>query len=184
MEDGVPATAGGLANPYGVFIDGAGDLYIAERYNHRIRKVDASGVITTVAGNGNPEYSGDGGPATEAGLRYPRGVFVDGDGYLYIADTGNHRVVQLEVVGNGRLLEYRAHFGESGYEGTDTDHLYTPIAVAAGEGHLVYVLDAGNKRLMSKTQHQNWTHDRPYREPDVKRKSTLVVGPGVSTRTA
>lgn len=72
-------------------VDGADNLYIAGEYNHRVRKVSPSGIITTVAGNGTQAFSGDGGPATSASLRYPHGVAVDSPGNLYIADTGNSR---------------------------------------------------------------------------------------------
>ena len=90
--DGGPATNASLNSPSGVAVDGAGNLFIADRGNQRIRKVDASGIITTVAGNGTSGFSGDGGPATSASLRGPRGVAVDGDGNLLIADSGNRRI--------------------------------------------------------------------------------------------
>ena len=63
-----------------------------EYYNHRIRRVDTKGIITTVAGNGTAGYSGDGVPATSASLNYPRAVAIDAAGYLYIADTMNNRI--------------------------------------------------------------------------------------------
>ncbi len=96
--DGGPAAQAGLASPHGVFVDGSGHLYIADTYNHRIRRVDgATGIITTVAGTGEGDFdsgsfSGDGGPASQAGLATPHGVFVDGSGTLYIVDTGNDRI--------------------------------------------------------------------------------------------
>ena len=68
--DNIAATSAKLNSPFGVAVDSAGNLYIADTGNHRIRKVDASGIITTVAGNGTG-YSGDGGPATSAELNYP-----------------------------------------------------------------------------------------------------------------
>ena len=81
IGDGGPATEAPLTG-YGVAVDGAGNLYIADRNNHRIRKVDAAGTITTVAGTGESAFSGDGGPASEAQLRDPYGVAVDGAGNL------------------------------------------------------------------------------------------------------
>jgi RHS repeat-associated protein len=88
--DGGPATEAELSYPYGVAVDTSGNLYIADTYNWCIWKVDTSGIITTVAGDGTKGYSGDGGLATEAKLRCPRGVAVDGSGNIYIADTNNH----------------------------------------------------------------------------------------------
>ena len=73
-------------------VDGSGNLYIADSNNHRIRRVDADGTITTVAGTRAEGFSGDGGPATEAHLRNPYGVTQDGSGNLYIADSNNHRI--------------------------------------------------------------------------------------------
>jgi uncharacterized protein (TIGR03437 family) len=90
--DGGPATAASLSNPVGVALDSAGNLYIADVSNNRIRKVGLGGSITTVAGNGKDGVSGDGGSATEASLSSPKGVAVDQAGSLYIADTGNNRV--------------------------------------------------------------------------------------------
>ena len=76
-----------------MFVDGTGHVYIADTSNHRIRRVDAAtGIITTVAGTGDWGFSGDGGPATQAGLTSPQGVFVDEAGNLYIADSGNSRI--------------------------------------------------------------------------------------------
>jgi sugar lactone lactonase YvrE len=76
--------------PEGVAVDASGNLFIADTYDQRIRKVSTSGIITTVAGGGNPSSGlGDGGPATSALLVQPYGVTVDGSGILFIADTGD-----------------------------------------------------------------------------------------------
>ena len=90
--DGGPATEASLGSPFGVAVDSAGNVYIADNYNNRIRKVSPAGIISTVAGNGTAGFSGDGGPATSASVNYPWGVGVDTAGNLYIADTGNQRV--------------------------------------------------------------------------------------------
>jgi sugar lactone lactonase YvrE len=91
--DGGPATSASLNYPTGVAVDGSGNLFIADAANNRIRWVDAStGIITTVAGNGMPDYSGDGGPATSASLNGPSGVVVDAAGNLFIADNDNKRI--------------------------------------------------------------------------------------------
>ena len=93
--DGGPAVAAHLRYPDGVALDGAGNLYIADNWNYRIRKVDAAGVISTVAGDGTRGYGGDGGPAVAAQLRGPEGVALDGAGNLYIADTDNDLIRRL-----------------------------------------------------------------------------------------
>jgi len=113
--DGGPAMGAAMTQAYSVAVDAAGDLYIADTYNNRIRKVSPDGTITTVAGSGasylRPDYggySGDGGPATDAYLNLPRGVAVDAAGNLYIADSENFRVRKVTadgiittVAGNG-----------------------------------------------------------------------------------
>ncbi len=87
--DNGPATSAWLDSPNSVAVDSSGNLYIADTSNNCIRKVDTSGIITTVAGNGTEGYSGDGGPATSAELDRPYGVAVDQSGNIYIADTYN-----------------------------------------------------------------------------------------------
>jgi uncharacterized protein (TIGR03437 family) len=90
--DGGPATSAQLNNPVAVAVDSAGNLYIADMLNHRIRRVAPNGTITTVAGNGRAGFSGDGGPAVSGQLNFPAGVAVDPAGNLYIADWQNYRV--------------------------------------------------------------------------------------------
>src|SRR4051812_12225513 len=117
--DGGPATLAGLAAPYGVAVDAAGNLYIADTNSHRIRKVTAAtGVITTIAGNGAFGYSGDTGPAISAAFDAPTDVVVDGAGNVIVADTNNNRVRKVNagtgiittVAGNGT----RAYGGDNG----------------------------------------------------------------------
>src|SRR5205823_1843148 len=89
--DGGPATQARLNNPFGVAVAPDGSLYIADMSNSRIRRVGADGIITTVAGNSSVSFSGDGGPATQAGLN-PSGIAVASDGSLYIVDRENNRI--------------------------------------------------------------------------------------------
>jgi len=86
--DGGAATAALLRSPSGVAIDGSGNVYIADDNNNRIRKINTSGIISTIAGTGSVGYSGDGGAATAAQLNSPQGVAIDGSGNVYIA-SGN-----------------------------------------------------------------------------------------------
>ena len=99
-DDG-PAISAKLTEPTGVAVDAAGNIYIADTFNHRIRKVDASGIIDTIAGTsvGTRDYgfNGDGGPADRALLDLPRGVVVDAVGNVYIADTHNHRIRMVDA---------------------------------------------------------------------------------------
>ena len=97
--DGGPATSATLSEPYGVALDAVGNIYIADSSNHRIRRVDAvTGIITTIAGNGNRGFSGDGGPAVLAQLHYPVGVALDATGNIYISDTSNGSIRRLTPI--------------------------------------------------------------------------------------
>jgi RHS repeat-associated protein len=117
--DGGPATQAALAQPIGMAFDILGNLYIADTYNHRVRKVDTGGIITTVAGNGSASYSGDGGPATQAALAMPAGLAFDIMGNLYITDSSNERIRKVDasgiittVAGNGQCSP--VHIGDGG----------------------------------------------------------------------
>ena len=98
--DGGPATSASFQYPYNVAVDVAGNLYIADFYSDRIRRVSAAtGIITTIAGSGAQGYSGDGGPATNAALFGPRGVIEDGSGNLYFSDVGNNVIRKIDAAG-------------------------------------------------------------------------------------
>ncbi|OGU12706.1 MAG: hypothetical protein A2075_16850 [Geobacteraceae bacterium GWC2_58_44] len=152
--DNVAATASGLNYPDGLAVDRAGNLYIADRSNHRIRKVDAgTGIITTVAGNGTSGFSGDNVAATEASLAYPHGVAVDSAGNLYIADTANYRIRKVTassgiittVAGNG-TKQY------SGDNGSATEaSLSQPYGVAVDSGGNLYIADPTDNRIRKVT---------------------------------
>jgi hypothetical protein len=112
--DGGLATQARLSCPSALALDNLGDLYIADRCDDRVRKVDRHGIITTVAGKGVEGYSGDGGPATEAELYEPRGVAIDAAANLYIADAYNYRIRRVDTNG---MISTIAGTGEFGYTG-------------------------------------------------------------------
>src|SRR5579862_5175699 len=118
VGDGGPATAAALNQPEGIFVDGSGNVFIADTANSVIREVIAStGVIQTVAGTGTSGYSGDGGPATSAQLNDPFGVFVDGSGNIFIADTDNSVIREVNA-SNGNIQTVAGNFAAgAGYAG-------------------------------------------------------------------
>jgi uncharacterized protein (TIGR03437 family) len=144
--DGGPATGARLDTPVRVAIDAQGNLYIAEKFRAQIRMVNASGIITTVAGNGTAGFSGDGGPATRAALNQPYGIAVDSNGNLYVADLGNNRVRRVDASGIITTVAGNGVSGTSGDGGPATNaQLASPEAVAVdGQGSL-YVADGSNR---------------------------------------
>jgi uncharacterized protein (TIGR03437 family) len=144
--DNGPAVNAQLNSPYGIAVDSAGNLYIADTENNRVRKV-ANGVITTIAGNGTQGFAGDNGPATSALLTYPEGIAVDSAANLYIADSGNSRVRE---VANGVITTVAggAIAGFSGDNGPATSALLTyPEGVAVDSAGNLYIADPGNFRI-------------------------------------
>ncbi len=146
--DGGAAVDAQLQLPFGVAADGAGNLYIADFHNHRIRKVDAAGDISTVAGTGTRGYGGDGGAAVNARLDYPYDLALDGAGNLYIADYGNHRIRKMNAAGN---ISTVAGNGAAGYGGDGGQaaaaQLSSPTGVAADGAGNLYIADGNNNRI-------------------------------------
>ena len=97
--DNGPALKASFNFPAGLCLDRAGNLYVADRNNHRVRRIDTSGIVTTVAGKGAPDMGGDGGPAVEAYLNYPSDLVCDGKGNLYISDRSNNRIRKVDSKG-------------------------------------------------------------------------------------
>ena len=143
--DGGVATSASLAEPSSVFVDGAGNIYIADRSNDRIRKVSTSGVISTVAGNGTNGYGGDGGLATSALLNSPVGIALDGAGNMYIADNGNHVIRKVNANGIISTVAGNNIQGNDGDGGLATNASMTyPNGVAVDGSGNFYIADNTN----------------------------------------
>ena len=144
--DGGPAVSASLYDPIDVTVDASGNLYIADLMNYVVRKVDPSGIITTVAGNGTYGYKGDGGPATAAEMWEPYSVAVDAKGDLYVADYERIREVNSAgiistVVGNGGL-----GFAGDGGPAASAE-LNHPYGLAVGASGNLYISDYSNLRI-------------------------------------
>ncbi len=146
--DGGFATGAMLNFPQGTSVDPKGDLYIADLNNHRIRKVDSMGIITTVAGNGTAGYGGDGGPATIAMLNNPRIGKIDNSGNIYVVDTNNHRIRKVDSKG---IITTVAGNGTVGYGGDGSSainaNLSYPRDVAIDASGNLYIADHDNQRI-------------------------------------
>ena len=147
--DGGPAAEAALNRPWSVATDAAGNLYVADTSNHRVRKVDAAGTITTVAGVGEWGYGGDGGPALEALLGLPRGIAVDAVGNLYIADSGNNRIRKVDAAGTITTVAGTGDWEHGGDGGRATEAgLPFPIGVAADSvGNILVVAGPRVRRI-------------------------------------
>ena len=146
--DGDQATNASLDTPYGVAVDGYGNLFIADFNNNCIREVGTNGIINTVAGNGTEGYFGDGGPATNANLDGPWGIAVDVSGNVYFSDTFNQRVRE---VGTNGIINTVAGNGMAGYSGdgvlATNASLFGPYSVAVDAYGNLFVTDCGNQRI-------------------------------------
>jgi hypothetical protein len=160
--ENVAASTATLNTPSGVALDGAGNLYIADSGNNVVRKValaaelGSAGIITTVAGNGTAGLGGDGGPATAANLDQPLGVTLDSSGNLYISDTANQRIREVDATGNITTLAgtgaviasggvLGAYGGDSG--AANAANLNNPYAVAFDALGNMYIPDSANNRI-------------------------------------
>jgi uncharacterized protein (TIGR03437 family) len=145
--DGGPAAQASMNNPTALATDAAGNLYVTDQFNQRIRRIDGSGTIQTIAGNGNPAFSGDGGPATSAALNYPGGIVVDAGGSLYIVDSVNQRVRKV----SGGTISTIAGTGAAGYSGDGGPALQAqvnaPFAITIDATGNLYIGDTTNNRV-------------------------------------
>jgi DNA-binding beta-propeller fold protein YncE len=149
--DGGPATRAQMDQPYGIVIDRSGNIYIADRLNGRVRRVDgASGVITTLAGDGSGKYSGDGGPADRAGLAEPNGLALDREHRrLFVADVADNRVRVVDLA-SGIITTFAgtgkaAHAGDGG--SAASADVFGARAVALAPDDSLYVLERQGSSL-------------------------------------
>ena len=145
--DGVPALESSLNFPAGLAFD-KGNLYVADRNNHRIRKIDLEGIISTVAGTGIPECCNDNGLAVEAHLHFPSDIDVDTEGNLYISDRSNNRIRKVNPDG---IITTIAGLGKPGYGGdfgpADKALLKYPFGISHDNKGNFYIADRGNNRV-------------------------------------
>jgi uncharacterized protein (TIGR03437 family) len=146
--DGGPATSAMLNGPQGLAADADGNVYIADTGNNIIRKLLPDGTIISIAGNGNAAFFGDGGPANSAALHSPKGLWNAGGGYIFIADTGNDRIRELQP--NGTIITV-AGDGAQGWAGDGgaptAAALNSPTGVTLDSTGNLYIADQGNNRV-------------------------------------
>jgi sugar lactone lactonase YvrE len=147
--DGGPATSASLSSPGGIAVDEAGNLFIADTGNSRVRRVDAAtGIITTVAGNGKFSFGGDGGRATSASLNSPEDVAVDAAGNLFIVDTFNSRIRRVDTNGNITTVAGNGRSGPLGDGGPAINaSLILPDGIVVDRMGNLFVVDTENNRV-------------------------------------
>lgn len=162
--DGGPALEATFNFPAGLAFDPQGNLYVADRNNHRIRKIDPSGIISTVAGNGTPDWGGDDGPAVEANLNYPSDVACDEKGNLFISDRSNNRIRKVDAQG---IITTYAGLGPAEFGGdfgpAEDALLKYPFGISLDKKGNLFIADRGNNRI---------------RKVDAKGIITTVAGDG------
>lgn len=148
IGDGGPAISAQLSGPTGVALDAGGNLFITDKDNSRIRKVDLSGIITTVAGTGAAGFGGDGGPATNAQLNFPNRTVVDTNGTLFISDGSNSRIRRVDPSGTITTLAGTGTRGYSGDGGPAASAQFNdPFGLAVDASGALFVADESNHRV-------------------------------------
>jgi len=148
LGDGGPATSARISGPRGVAVDAQGNVLIADTAQHRIRQVAANGTITTIAGNGIYNYSGDGGPAKSAQIGSPSGIAFDSQGNLFVADTANGIVRKISASGTVTTFAGDGLFQDGGDGGPATSaHFINPTGIAVDSQGNVFIGDQNAYRV-------------------------------------
>jgi streptogramin lyase len=148
IGDGGPAVRAVLVGARAVCVDGKGNTYVCERKGNAVRKIDAEGVVTTVAGTGAPGYDGDGGPARKATFRGPKGVRCDRQGNVYVVDTENHAIRKIDVRDGTVRTVAGGRRGPGGDAGDATKAgLDRPHGCVIGADGTLYIADSNNHRV-------------------------------------
>ena len=146
--DGGPSVAAQLDSPHGIAVDPDGNIVFIDAQNQRIRRIDAQGVITTIVGNGELGFSGDGGPATDARINMPEQLWVDDKGNIYVADTFNRRVRKIDTDG---IITTVAGNGTQAFSGDGGPAASAGLAkisgVAVGPDGALYIADSAHDRV-------------------------------------
>ncbi|MBL8229227.1 MAG: hypothetical protein JNL98_12145 [Bryobacterales bacterium] len=147
--DGGPAVSAGFREPHALAYNAAGELLITDVADHRVRKIDRAGIITTICGNGTAGSTGDGGPATNATLNAPSGIAVDNRGRIYILERDGHRIRMIDERG---IIQTIAGTGEPGYSGdgglSTRARIDGPdMGIAIAPNGDIYFSDTGNQRI-------------------------------------
>ena len=147
LGDDSAATAAELYHPIGIAVDNAGNLFIGDRDNNRVRKVSTTGIITTIAGTGAAGFSGDGGDATAAKINHPYGVAVDNRGNVYIADNYNNRLRMVNASGKIATIAGNGIFTYNGENIIATNAQVSPGCVALDAIGNIYITEGNNHRV-------------------------------------
>src|ERR1700741_118902 len=141
--DGGASTSAQLNAPYGTRFDASGNMYIADALNHRIRKINTNGIITTIAGTGVTGYSGDGGAATAAQLSRQTDIAIDATGNMYISDEFNHCIRKIDTL--GIISTFAGTGGVAGYSGdggaATAAQIYNPNTISIDVNGNIYISD-------------------------------------------
>jgi uncharacterized protein (TIGR03437 family) len=173
--DGGPAVFATLSPAQGLAVDASGNVYFCDTGNHRVRRIDSSGMISTVAGDGTAGFGGDGGSAVRARVNSPSGIAVDGAGNVFIADTGNHRV---RVITPQAIIFTVAGTGSPGFNGdggaASSALLNSPHGVFVSAGGEVFIADTGNHAI------RKLTRDPAPIEVSLTNGASFQTGPGAA----
>jgi uncharacterized protein (TIGR03437 family) len=154
--DNGAATEANIRDVHGIAVDSAGNVYIADTANNRIRKIDTKGIITTFAGNGSQGFAGDGAAASKATMWFPAGLTIDGSGNLYVADYGNSTVRKITSAGTISTVAGTGSWGLSADGGAASKTaLASPMSLAVDGAGNLYIGDVGSASIRKVTTDGN-----------------------------